>query len=105
MTAALKSVSGVLPAAFKAKEMGIKTVFVPEENAAEAAMVEGINVFPVKTLPDVVEFLGNRRNIEPLSLDISKIFQKTRQYDIDFNEIKGQKQANPRAGNCGSRRS
>jgi magnesium chelatase family protein len=89
----IKGVSGILPAAFKAKEMGIKSIFVPEENAAEAAMVEGINVFPVKTLPDVVEFLGGRSNIEPLSLDINQIFQKTRKYDVDFNEIKGQKQA------------
>jgi magnesium chelatase family protein len=56
-------------------------------------MVEGINVFPVKTLPDVVEFLEGRSNIEPVSLEISKIFQKTRKYEVDFNEIKGQKQA------------
>jgi len=89
----IKGVNGVLPAAFKAKEIGIKSVFVPEENAAEAAMVEGINVYPVKTLPDVVEFLGGRSNIEPLCLDIDKIFQKTNKYDFDFNEIKGQKQA------------
>jgi magnesium chelatase family protein len=89
----IKGVSGVLTAVFKAKEMGIKSVFVPEENAAEAAMVEGINVFPVKTLPDVVEFFNGRNNIEPLSLDVNKTFQKTRQYEVDFNEIKGQKQA------------
>jgi magnesium chelatase family protein len=89
----IKGVSGVLTAVFKAKEIGIKSVFVPEENAAEAAMVGGINVFPVKTLPDVVEFFNGRNNIEPLSLDVSKIFQKTRQYEVDFNEIKGQKQA------------
>lgn len=89
----IKGVRGVLPAALKAKEMGIKSVFVPQENAAEAAMVEGVNVFPVKTLPDVVEFLSGRSNIEPLTLDVSKIFQETRQYDVDFNEIKGQKQA------------
>lgn len=89
----IKGVSGVLPAAFKAKEIGIKSVFVPEDNAAEAAMVEGINVYPVKTLPDVVEFLGGRSRIEPFSLDIDKVFQKTNKYDLDFNEIKGQKQA------------
>lgn len=89
----IKGVRGVLPAALKAKEIGIKSVFVPSDNAAEAAMVEGINVFPVNTLPDVVEFLSGRSNIEPLTLDINKIFQETRQYDVDFNEIKGQKQA------------
>ena len=89
----IKGVRGVLPATLKAKEIGIKSVFVPEENAAEAAMVEGINVFPVKTLPDVVEFLNGRNDIEPLALDITRIFQETRHYDIDFNEIKGQQQA------------
>ena len=89
----IKRVNGVLPAAFKAKEIGIKSVFVPEENAAEAAMVEGITVIPVKTLPDVVEFLEGRKNIEPLFLDVDKIFQKTNKYDLDFNEIKGQRQA------------
>ncbi len=89
----IKRVSGVLTATFKAKEMGIKSAFVPEENAAEAAMVEGINVYAVKSLPDVVEFLGGRKNIEPLNIDMSSIFQRTRQYEIDFSEIKGQKQA------------
>ncbi len=89
----IKRVNGVLPAAFKAKDMGIKSVFVPEENAVEAAMVEGIDVIPVKTLPDVVEFLEGRRNIEPFYFDVNKIFQKTNKYDLDFNEIKGQRQA------------
>jgi len=58
------------------KKWASNLFFVPEENAAEAAMVEGINVYPVKTLPDVVEFLGGRSHIEPLCLDIDKIFQK-----------------------------
>jgi magnesium chelatase family protein len=89
----IKGVSGVLTAAFKAKEIGIQAIFVPEENAAEAAMVNGINVFGIKTLPDLVEFLNGRKNIEPLSLDINRVFQKTRQYEVDFNEIKGQRQA------------
>jgi magnesium chelatase family protein len=89
----IKGVRGVLPAALKARELGIQSVFVPEENAAEAAMVEGINVYGVKTLPDVVEFLGARQTIKPLCLDTGTIFQKNRHYDIDFAEIKGQKQA------------
>lgn len=89
----IKSVRGVLPAALKAKDIGIKKIFVPEENSAEAAIVQGIEVFGVNTLPDVVDFLSNRKIIEPLVLDVSKIFREQRQYDIDFNEIKGQRQA------------
>jgi len=49
----IKGVNGVLPATFKAKEIGLQSVFVPQENAAEAAMVKGIKVIPVQTLPDV----------------------------------------------------
>jgi magnesium chelatase family protein len=89
----IKCVRGVLPAAFKAKELGVKRIFVPGKNAPEAAMVEGIEVFPMDSLPDVVDFLSDRKSIEPLALDISTIFQENRRYDIDFNEIKGQRQA------------
>jgi magnesium chelatase family protein len=89
----IKGVRGILPAAFKARESGIGSVFVPAENAAEAAMVDGINVYGVKTLPDVVEFLGSRQSISPLCLDPLDLFRKNRHYDIDFSEIKGQKQA------------
>jgi len=89
----IKNVRGILPAVFKAKELGVKKVFVPEENAAEAAMVAGISVFPVATLPDIVDFLSDRKAIKPLALDIDNIFQERRRYDFDFNEIKGQKQA------------
>lgn len=89
----IKGVRGVLPAAFKARELGVRSVFVPEENAPEAAMVEGINVYGVKTLPDVVEFLAARQTIAPLCLDMGNLFQQNRRHDIDFSEIKGQKQA------------
>lgn len=89
----IKGVRGVLPAAFKARELGVQSFFVPEENATEAAMVEGINVYGVKALPDVVEFLAGRQTIEPVRLDIGDLFRKRRCYEIDFSEIKGQKQA------------
>lgn len=89
----IKSVRGILPATLKAKELGFTKVFVPAENAAEAAVVEGISVIGVNTLPDVVEFLNSRKVIEPLALDISKIFREHRRYEIDFNEIRGQRQA------------
>lgn len=89
----VKGVRGILPAAFKARELGIRQVFVPLENAAEAAMVEGIRVYGIKTLPDVVEFLSGRETILPLCLDTESFFRKQSRYDVDFSEIKGQKQA------------
>ena len=89
----VKKISGALSATFKAKEMGFTAAFVPRDNAPEAAMVEGISVYPVNSLPDVVEFLNGRMDIAPLALSASGVFQQTRRYDIDFSEIKGQKQA------------
>ena len=89
----VKGVRGVLPAALKAAASGINSVFVPAENAAEAAMVEGIRAYGVKTLPDVVEILSGRQDVSPLTVDASRLFQSTNQYDIDYSEIRGQEQA------------
>jgi len=89
----IKGVRGVLPATFKAAEEGIRAIFVPEENAAEGAMVEGVFVYGVKTLPEVVEILVGRQEASPLSVDAATLFQTTDSYDIDYCEIKGQKQA------------
>jgi len=89
----VKGVNGVLPVVFKAKETGIQAVFVPEENAAEAAMVSGVNTFAVKTLPDVVEHLQGRGGPAVSALNLDEIFQQSRRYELDFSEIKGQNQA------------
>ncbi|HOC59651.1 MAG TPA: YifB family Mg chelatase-like AAA ATPase [Smithellaceae bacterium] len=89
----IKGVRGILPATFKAGELGLQSVFVPEDNAAEAAMVGGISVYGVKTLPEVVEFLSDRQPLETFSLDAEKLFFQGQRYDVDYAEIKGQKQA------------
>jgi magnesium chelatase family protein len=89
----VKGVRGVLPAVFKAREMGAKIFFVPKDNASEAGMVEGIDVYGVQSLPDVVEFLGERRSLDPVRLNLCDVFDKHRTYDVDFSEIKGQRQA------------
>jgi len=89
----VKGVDGVLSAALLANEMGKKGIIVARENAGEAAMVESINVLPVDTLSDVVEFLNGRKEIEPLTLDIGDIFNKSLTYPFDFYEIRGQEHA------------
>ena len=89
----VKGVDGVLSAALLAKEMGKRGIIVARDNANEAAMVEGVKVIPVDTLSDVVEFLGGRKKIEPLSLDIDDLFNKSCNYPFDFNEIRGQEHA------------
>ena len=57
----VKGIRGALPAAFETKALGIRGMIVPRENAAEAALVEGIDVIPADRLSEVVEFLGGRK--------------------------------------------
>ena len=89
----IKGVDGVLSVALLANEMGRKGVIVARENAREAAMVESVNVIPVDTLSDVVEFLNGRREIAPITLDVADIFDKSLKYPFDFSEIRGQEHA------------
>lgn len=87
----LNPLKGVLPIALNAKKDGFKGIILPKENAKEAAMVNGLKVYPVEHLNEVVEFLKNERVIEPYTIDIEKIFnQSTNQIDIDFKDVKGQ---------------
>lgn len=87
----LNPLKGVLPIALNAKKDGFKGIILPKENAKEAAMVNGLDVYPVEHLNEVVEFLKNERVIEPYTIDIEKIFnQSTQQISIDFKDVKGQ---------------
>ena len=89
----VKGVDGVLPAALLASNMRTKGVIVARENATEAALVEAVNVVPVDTLSDVVEYFNGKKEIEPLKLDIEDIFDKSLKYPFDFSEIRGQEHA------------
>jgi magnesium chelatase family protein len=90
---AVKGIHGALSAAFEAKALGIRGVIVPRENAAEAALVEEIDVIAVDRLSDVVEFLGGRTEIAPVHVDLAELFRRSRDYPFDFSEIRGQEQA------------
>ncbi|MEO7660436.1 MAG: YifB family Mg chelatase-like AAA ATPase [Pyrinomonadaceae bacterium] len=94
----VRPVRGALSIALKAREIGIQNVLLPEENATEAAVVEGINVFPVKDLRTAAELLfdlrsGNATRVPSLRLDISELRSRENKYRVDFNEVRGQKTA------------
>jgi magnesium chelatase family protein len=89
----VKGVQGVLPTAFLAREMAKRGVIVPDDNALEAAMVEGIEVIGVGNLADVVGFFRGEKVFTPLRVNAEDLFQAGRSYLSDFSEIKGQAQA------------
>ncbi len=89
----IKAVHGVLSAAFQAKASGIAGIILPADNAREAALVEGLPVFGTKTLSEIVEFTGGRKEIKPAKVQVAEVFRKSLQYSVDFSEIRGQEQA------------
>ncbi len=86
----VRSVNGVLPMAIKAKEAGIKKLFVPFEDSAEGAVVAGLEVYPVRNVPELVEHLCGRKLITPATVPEEII---THGFMPDFSQVKGQYEA------------
>lgn len=87
----LNAMKGVLPIALNAKKEGFKGIIIPEQNAKEAAMVEGLDVIPVDHLKEVIAFVNGELVIEPLKIDANKIFEYSEvSSGVDFKDVKGQ---------------
>ena len=86
----VKPVKGALSIAAMAKEKGISGVILPKENANEAAVVEGVNIYPVETLRSALEFVNGETPIEPISIDIRQEFFNNSSYELDLADVKGQ---------------
>ncbi len=85
----LRPVRGVLPMAIRARREGMRGVIVPTDNAAEAAVVEGLAVYPVATLSDAVALLVHGLGT-PYRRDLDRLFDEARQYPVDFSDVRGQ---------------
>jgi len=90
LTGAVRNCKGVLPVALRAKQDGKTGVLVPSENAAEAAVVEGLQVIPVQNLREAAQFLEGEIKIAPAKVDITAIFEHKDDDELDFAEVKGQ---------------
>lgn len=86
----VKPVQGVLPMALAAAEAGYRGIVVPEDNRREAAVVDGIDVYPARTLAQGVDFLRGFATIEPEKTDIDGLFSMRNDLDVDFSEVMGQ---------------
>jgi len=88
---AIMPVKGALPIAIKARELGYENLFVPEENAREAAVVNKLKVFGVRNLKDVITHLTGGNNLEPTIVNTrEEFFANQGTFDFDFEEVKGQ---------------
>ena len=73
----LRAVKGCLSMAFKCKELGIKKFLVPSENASEAAVVDGFDTIPVKTLTDTVGILTGAIPSVPYKIELNEVFKES----------------------------
>lgn len=90
----IRAVAGVLPLVLGLKEVGIKNVIVPKENAKEAALNGGVNVYGATHLTDVVNHFIETK-ITPTIVDVSAYLnsQTNQNYPFDFKDVKGQHKA------------
>jgi len=86
----LRAVKGVLPIALSARAQGKTGVIVPAENAAEAAVVQGIAAIPVSNLREAASFLEGQLQLAPTKVDVAKIFAHADDPELDFADVKGQ---------------
>jgi len=89
----IRAVKGVLPIAFDAHKLQKKRLIVSEENAAEAAIIENLEVIGVRHLTDLVAYLRKEKAIAPCKADITALTLKNKQQPRDLHDIKGQRQA------------
>src|SRR5277367_5494203 len=90
LTGQVRPVKGVLSIAWRTRAEKKKGLLVPVENAAEAAVVEGLQVIPVENLREAVGFLEGEIKIAPTQIDLTKIFDQSYDDEMDMAEVKGQ---------------
>ena len=86
----VKPVKGTLPIAVAVRDAGYRGILLPRENSREAAVVKGVDVLPIHTLSECVEFLNGSFHIDPVEVDLDEIFRTESNYPVDFNDVKGQ---------------
>ncbi len=87
----LRSVRGVLPVAKFAKEEGFKEIFVPKENAKEAALIDGLTVYGLENLKELLAHLSGEKLLKPTPH--TKFAKSEQKFSVDFADVKGQERA------------
>ncbi len=87
----LRPIKGSLPIAILARKEGFKGFILPKENAREAAIVDGIDVFGVKSLNEAIEIINSESSLKPCVYDTREVFfDEHNEYPVDFADVKGQ---------------
>ena len=86
----IRSVKGVLPVALSMKKIERKKLILPEANAAEAAVVDAIQAYPLSSLVEAVGFISRNITIQNHEVDLSLVLKSMTNYEVDFSDVRGQ---------------
>jgi magnesium chelatase family protein len=93
----VRPIPGMLPIAILARAKDIPNLILPAANAQEAAVVEGVNVYPVSSLADVLELLNSSVvgviQREPVRVATEKLLGELQHFSVDFSDVRGQQTA------------
>jgi magnesium chelatase family protein len=86
----LRPIRGALPIAVEARKMGKKRIILPNASAKEASIVDGIEVYGMENLTEVVDFVNGVTEKTPVYTNREEIFAAVNQYQLDFSDVRGQ---------------
>jgi magnesium chelatase family protein len=86
----LRPVKGALSIAGMSRQKNIRKMVVPVENACEAAVVQGVDVYGLRSLPEVLDMINETRAFSPARVNTAEMLAQASQHNVDFREVKGQ---------------
>ena len=86
----VRRVRGVLPIAMRVRQQGKRGMLVPADNAEEAGVVKGLDVYPIRTLRQAVDFLAGKRQLRSFHVNPQDAHNALSHYEEDFSDVKGQ---------------
>jgi magnesium chelatase family protein len=89
----IREIKGALPISLALPENNIKNFIVPFENRQEASVAGRVNVFPFKTLSEVVQFINDETLVSPYMYNENEVVSSLLNHEYDFSDVKGQKSA------------
>ncbi|MFA5998481.1 MAG: YifB family Mg chelatase-like AAA ATPase [Candidatus Babeliales bacterium] len=86
----INPIQGALSIACDAKRLGKKRLILPKENAAEAGLIDGVDVIGVSSLVDLIHYINGESNITPTKTNVSEFINSQKTTELDFADVKGQ---------------
>ncbi len=93
LSGGVRGVRGVLSMVLTLKSKGFTEIFVPSSNAKEASVVEGIDIYGVSDVRELLEHLNGKKILEPMLFDPSMLHAEGSRMHVDFSDVKGQSRA------------